>query len=211
MSPHKFMRFLVLLLLLVVTAGGITYEQFYRQDWFGFAPQAAESAAQGGANNALKNRVSKTNIFPFVQGMLNKLPSPTNLDASRFDQVLGIDAGNYLRTAHVSRIEVKGDLISLALSQSLTTNLNGQADLRVAQKVTFTYQKVVSPAGSHIVLSNIDGVEVKATWLLGWMTVSQVDLSLDAAGNTVLVVTVNTFFGKTVRTFTIGPDGKPRK
>ena len=111
----------------------------------------------------------------------------------------------------MSRIEVKGDLISLALSQSLTTNLNGQADLRVAQKVTFTYQKVVSPAESHIVLSNIDGVEVKATWLLGWMTVSQVDLSLDAAGNTVLVVTVNTFFGKTERTFTIGPDGKPRK
>jgi len=32
MSPHKFMRFLVLLLLLAVTAGGITYEQFYRQD-----------------------------------------------------------------------------------------------------------------------------------------------------------------------------------
>ncbi|MFA7340061.1 MAG: hypothetical protein WC028_25000 [Candidatus Obscuribacterales bacterium] len=211
MSPHKFMRFLVLLLLLAVTASGITYEQFYRQDWFGFAPQAAESAAQGGANNALKNRVSKTNIFPFLQGMLNKLPAPTNLDANRFDQVLGIDAGNYLRTANVSRIEVVGDLFNLSLTKVSTTNLNGQADLRVAQKVTFTYQKVASPTGSHIVFSNIDGVEVKATWLLGWMTVSQVDVSLDAAGNTVLVVTVDTFFGKTDRTFTIGPDGKPHK
>ena len=205
------MRFLVLLLIMVATVGGITYQQLFRQDWFGFAPQAVASAAQGGATHAVKKSASKTDLYPFLDGMLNKLPPQTNLDQSRFDQVLGSDAGNYLRTANVSSIEVKGDLFTVALSKATTTNLNGQAELKVAQKVTFRYKKVNTPTGAHLVFSKIDGVEVKATWLLGWMTVSQVDISLDAAGNTVLVVTVDTFFGGIDRTFVIGPDGKPRK
>ncbi|CAN5484976.1 hypothetical protein BH11CYA1_BH11CYA1_20550 [soil metagenome] len=211
MHPHKIMRFLVLLLVLAATVGGITYQQLYRQDWFGFAHQAEASVAQGGANHAVKNRVSKTDLYPFLDGMLSKLPSPTNLDPSRFDQVLGSDAGNYLRTANVSSLQVNGDQFNIALSKATTTNLNGQADLKVAQKVTFRYQKVNSPTGAHLVFSKIKGVEVKATWILGWMTVSQVDISLDTAGNTVLVVTVDTFFGGIDRTFVIGPDGKPPK
>lgn len=226
MKLHRIMRFLVLLLLvLAATAGGVIYQQLFRQDWLGLEPQVTASAAPGGATttttttkatttkpgNAVKNSVTKTDLYPFVDSMLSKLPSPTNLDASRFDQVLGSDAGNYLRTANVTKIEVKGDLFSVELSKATTTNLNGQAELKVAKKVTFQYKKIAGPAGERIVFSKIDGVEVKATWLLGFMTVSQVELSLDAAGNTVVVVTVDTFFGKIDRTFIIGPDGKPRK
>lgn len=224
MKLHKTVRFLVLLLLiLAATAGGVIYQQLFRQDWLGLEPQVTASAAPGGATttttkqsatkpgSAVKNSVTKTDLYPFVDSMLSKLPSPTSLDASRFDQVFGSDAGNYLRTANVTKIEVKGDFFSVELSKATTTNLNGQAELKVAKKVTFQYKKITGPAGERIVFSKIDGVEVKATWLLGFMTVSQVELSLDAAGNTVVVVTVDTFFGKIDRTFIIGPDGKPRK
>ncbi len=217
-NPQKTMWTIVLLLILFATAGGIgltfEYQRVANSDWSGIAPQIASqfeaaNAQQKGVVPGSKatSRQAGQNLFAFLEDVLQKIPSGTVVDSTQFDRVLGVEAGNYLRNAQISKIAVKADLFTITLIQPRQIDLNGQADVRVAQQVTFRYQKDKSGA---MRMSQIRGLEVRVSWLLGFMDVSQVDVSRGTAGDTLLVVTVDTLFGKTSRSFTIGADGKPK-
>lgn len=210
------MRTFVLLMFLFATAGGIgftlEYQRVANSDWSEIAPQivskfeAANAQRKGAPGNKATSRQTGNNLFAFLEDVLQKVPQG-NLDSTQFDRVLGVDAGDYLRTAQVSQIAVKADLFTLTMIQPREIDLNGQADVKVAQQVTFRYQK---DKNGTIYLSQIRGLEVRVSWILGYMDVSQIEVSSGTAGDTLLVVTVDTLFGKTRRSFTIGADGKPK-
>lgn len=204
MSRSITVRAIALLLLLVATAGGIkTYHQYSSDNWFGVAPPRGQS----GSGPSINPIFAEGSMYDFAVGIIAKLPPGTTVVAKDFDAVLGVAAGDYLRTADVQKIEVKADLFEVTLGKAILTNLNGQADLRVAKLVKFNYFK--DTAGT-VHLNKLNGVDVRVSTLLGWMPVRQVDFSRATADDTLVVVTVDSFFGKMSRSFTIGPDGKPR-
>jgi len=213
--PYRKMRTMVLLLLLVATAGGagvgIAFAfQCQRAVNLKLSIEATNARNQGDPGQKAIARKTAMNLFAFLEQALQKLPPGTQLDISQFDGALGADAGNYLRKAQVSKIAVKADLFTITLSQPRQIDLNGQADLRVAQKLTFRLDSEKGKSGSVIHLSQIHGVEVRVGWLLGFIDVWQIDITRDGTGATALVVTVDTLFGKKSRSFTIGADGKPK-
>lgn len=204
MSKSITMRVIALLLLLVATVGGVkTYQQYSDDNWFGVAPPRGQS----GSGPSINPIFAEGSMYDFAVGIIAKLPPGSSVVAKDFDAKLGKAAGDYLRTADVQKIEVKADLFEVTLNKAITTSLNGQADLRVAKLVKFNYLK---DAAGTVHLNKLTGVDVRVSALLGWMAVKQVDFSRATADDTLVVVTVDSFFGKTSRSFTIGPDGKPR-
>ncbi|MBS1995400.1 MAG: hypothetical protein JSS86_03780 [Cyanobacteria bacterium SZAS LIN-2] len=145
------------------------------------------------------------NPYQYILEVLASIPSGTSLDQAQFDSVLGVDAGNFLRSLNVIHVDSLNGSIKVQLSTPYSNTLNGN-EIRLGKLVQFSF--TVNAAGV-LICDPIAGIDVKANVLLGWMPVKHVEVSHDTAGNTIIEVEVSTLFGTVKRVVRLDPDGKP--
>lgn len=194
-SP-KPIRFLALLIYVFLISDSYLHYESYSKNWLDFADAIASFSVTNTTSSSISNKAS---LFNQIDELLTRLPPGTKLEASKFDQTLGRKAGENLQKANVNLIEVKANLF--VLTQLSPTTIPGNVDLKLEQEVNFTYHR--TPNSTVINITQIQGVEVRGNWLLGWMPVEELEVFRDSAGNTLLKVTVDTLFGKTDHTLVL--------
>jgi len=145
------------------------------------------------------------NPYQYILEVFASIPSGTSLDQAQFDSVLGVDAGNFLRSLNVVHVDSLNNTVKVKLSAPYSNTMNG-AEIRLGLLVEFTFR--VDAAGT-LICDPVAGIDVKASSLLGWMPVKHVEVSHDTAGNTIIEVEVSTFFGTVKRVIRLDPTGKP--
>jgi|GEM_PF-3129052 len=171
-----------------------------------FSPNSNLNMASAGVHQPIPiNGNAVANPYQYILEVFASIPSGTSLDQAQFDSVLGVDAGNFLRSLNVVHVDSLNNTVKVKLSTPYSNTMNG-AEIRLGLLVQFTFR--VDAAGT-LICDPVAGIDVKASALLGWMPVKHVEVSHDTAGNTIIEVEVSTFFGTVKRVIRLDPTGKP--
>jgi hypothetical protein len=170
------------------------------QTWGGEPLATAAEAA-----TTTKKDAGKIDLMKYMREYLAKFPSGSDVKADQFETVLPRDKEDDLRKLGVTRIANSNDHYTVDLDKQHQKNLR-KADLRYGPTLTFTYTEV----NGTLTITNVQGIDAKVTFLLGWMQVKNIWVTPDAATrNTSIEVEVHAgFLGNRKHTIVIGPDGK---
>lgn len=149
-------------------------------------------------------------VFAFVYDLVNRLPIGTDMDQADFGKVLTADMVKYLQAYQVQHIKVTAGagantshwVVDLPLQQ--ITTAKPSADLSLGPQISCDISR---SAATGLTLSNVQGVQAKVSWLVGWMTLQQMRFSVATSGDTVIELEFSTRFGVAVRTISIAADG----
>lgn len=150
-------------------------------------------------------------VFSFVLDLVNRLPVGTDMDQADFGKILTADMVKYLQAYQVQHIKVTAGpgantthLVVDLPSQQITT-AKPSADLSLGPQISCDISR--GAASGVLNLSNVQGVQAKVSWLVGWMTLQQMRFSVATNGDTVIELEFSTRFGVALRTVSVAADG----
>lgn len=144
-------------------------------------------------------------VFKLVDGFLIKFPSDFDVSAKDFVAVLGTETAQALQALGATHISNHGGVVKLSLKDSYEHGISNKADIKVEQESSFKYELETN----SVKIGQITGIEVKVSWLLGWMDFKSLSLARDSAGNTVVDAKVHALFKDRDYHTVLGLDGKP--
>lgn len=144
-------------------------------------------------------------IFQLFDGSISKFVDGTDVTDDRFTDVVDQTAANKLKDFGVKRIVNKGGDFTVTLDAQRDEQLDSSVSLRLAKKIQFHLVK----NGGKTVITNLTGVKVKVSILLGWMDVTDLTIEKLSSGNTAVQATISSW----IKTFTydveLDADGQP--
>jgi hypothetical protein len=150
---------------------------------------------------------SGVDVLKYMRDYLSRFPNGSDFTSDRFDTVLTHEQAQALRDLGVARIVNQNDRYTVSFDKERQKKLR-RAELKYGPQLSFT----ASDNNGVVSITGITGVQVKVTWLLGWMDLKSIRVQPDTAtGNTNIEATVHTFFGDKNHTVVLGPDGKTLK
>ena len=149
-------------------------------------------------------------VYAFVDDLVSRLPVGTDMDQADFGKVLTADMVKYLQAYQVQHIKVTAGsgatshlVVDLPLLQ--ITTAKPSADLSLGPQISCDISR--DAATGVLTLANVQGVQAKVSWLVGWMTLQQMRFSIATNGDTVIELEFSTRFGVATRTVSIAADG----
>jgi hypothetical protein len=140
-----------------------------------------------------------------LEKIFGAVPEGTSLTKQQFEPAMGPEAVQYLNAFSVNKIDSQySGTITITLDAPYQGRTSGGSAVEVEKTAICTY--FPRPNGA-IVLEDIKGIRVKKYWFLGWMEIRQVTVTTDTAGNTTILVNLDTHIGPISRTFVLRPDG----
>ena len=207
--PHTGMRRLVMLLSLVVASFLLVVSiEFLGNPWFdraglkfsiGLLPHTQLPSGQ------LPTRSQTVQVHKFVSGLVNSLPAGTDVDQADFPKLLDAETVKYLQAYQIQHIQISGQHLTATLPFQQITTSAPSADLRLGPQITADI--VRDPATGLLTFANVDGIQAKVSWLVGWMTLQEMQFSAGTAGNTIIDLSFDTRFGQVKRKVSVAADG----
>jgi hypothetical protein len=134
------------------------------------------------------------------------IPGGTSLDRPQFEPAMGADVAEYLVLLGVVHIDSVNGAIKLVLSDAYKGTTKAGTKIEIDKALSFTYRR---DSNGTIDCDDIVGLRVKPFRLLGWMPLKEIVVAQDTAGNTPIVVALNTIIGTVHYSKTLGQDGQP--
>ena len=141
-----------------------------------------------------------------IEQLFGAIPSGTRLDRPQFELAMGADVADYLNLLGIVHIDSLNGAIRLVLSDVYKGTTKAGTKIQIEKELTFTYRRDASGA---IDCDNIVGLRVKPFRLLGWMPLKGINVTRDTAGNTPIVIALDTIIGTVHYSKTLDQDGKP--
>lgn len=147
---------------------------------------------------------NQVQVYSFVSDLLSRLPSGTDVDEADFPRYLTSDMVNYLKAYQVKHIKVVGNHVTADLAAVQTIKAKSGADVRLALQISFDVSRGSSLS---LTLSNVQGIDAYVSWIVGWMTLEEMQVSTTSGGDSVISLQFSTRFGQVNRVVVIAPDG----
>jgi hypothetical protein len=154
-----------------------------------------------------KQEGKKVDVLKVMREYLARFADGSDYESDKFETVLTHEQSEGLRALGVCRIVNKGNHYTVTFDKQRNKKLR-HAEIRYGPAVIFDYAEV----NGVVTITNIQGVQGKVTFVLGFMDAKSLAVKTDpATGNTTITVVVHAWVGDLSHSVLLGPDGKTIK